>query len=49
MTQLPSIFTYDFDDPQKPKPWADTTADTPNKYFNYGFTEQTWRVYASNL
>jgi hypothetical protein len=45
MTQLP--FTYDFDDPNLVKPWLDL--EQQDKYFNYGFTEQTWRVYASSV
>ena len=47
--QLPEIFSYDFEDPTRPKPWKTDPAANKSDYFNYGFSEETWRVYASEV
>lgn len=41
---LPTIFNYNFDRPRSEKPWLNPQNDISD-YFNYGFNEETWRVY----
>lgn len=43
---VPDIYRYDFD--ANPKPW-DTNRQDLEKYFNYGFTEETWRHHAHDV
>lgn len=43
---MPEIYRYDFDG--DPKPW-DTNRQDLDKYFNYGFTEETWRHHARDV
>jgi len=45
--EVPEIFTY-FDLPRNEKPWAQPDADLTD-YFNYGFTEETFKLYAQKV
>jgi hypothetical protein len=38
---------YDFD--ANPKPWMENKGQDMDKYFNYGFTEETWCYYAREV
>ena len=44
---LPEIYSYDFDN--NPKPWNDNQKQDMDKYFNYGFTEETWRYHCREM
>ena len=45
---LPEIFNFDFDIPQKDKKWIGHGIDITD-YFNYGFTEDTFRMYTNKI
>lgn len=45
---LPTIFNYNFDRPRSEKPWLNPQNDISD-YFNYGFNEETWRVYVLQI
>ena len=47
-TKIPAIFSYSFDDPKEDKKWQDQRADITD-YFNYGFNEESWRIYADKV
>lgn len=42
------ILNFDFEKPASEKPWLNQANDLSD-YFNYGFNEETWRVYATQL
>ena len=44
----PEVFNFDFDIPQKDKKWIGQGVDITD-YFNYGFTEDTFRMYANKI
>lgn len=44
---LPEIYNYDFDN--NPKPWNENGKQDMDKYFNYGFTEETWRYHSREM
>ncbi len=43
-----SIFEVDLDKDLQNQPWRKPDADISD-YFNYGFTEQTWKMYADHI
>ena len=50
--QVPEIYKYDFDDPKDPndpKPWNNNGKADNDKYFNHGFTEETWKHHARDV
>ena len=44
---MPEIYSYDFD--SNPKPWNENNKQDMDKYFNYGFTEETWRYHCREM
>ena len=44
---MPEIYKYDFDN--NPKPWLENNRQDMDKYFNYGFTEETWRYHSRDV
>ena len=44
---IPEIYNYDFDN--NPKPWLDNAKNDMDKYFNYGFNEETWKHHARDV
>ena len=46
--ELPKIFSYLDEHPDKNPKWASKTADITD-YFNYGFTEDSWRIYCQKV
>ena len=44
---LPEIYGYDFDNNRKP--WNENGKQDMDKYFNYGFTEETWKYHAREM
>lgn len=46
---MPKIYSYDFNDPEKRKPWREHHGVNNDQYFNYGFTETTWRVHQEDV
>ena len=42
--RIPEIYNYDFEN--NPKPWLENGKNDMDKYFNYGFNEETWRHHA---
>ena len=44
---VPEIYKYDFE--ANPKPWNENGKQDMDKYFNYGFTEETWRYHAKEM
>ena len=47
MFQIPEIYKYDFE--SNPKPWNENGKQDMDKYFNYGFNEETWRYHAREV
>lgn len=43
--ELPKIFTMNLDEMGPKKPWNQPNQDITD-YFNYGFNEETWKLYA---
>ena len=43
-SHIPEIYNYDFDNNEKP--WEKNGKQDMDKYFNYGFNEETWRHHA---
>lgn len=48
MKKLPEIYLFDFENPGLDKKWSSPREDITD-YFNYGFTEETWRIYAEKV
>ena len=48
LVKLPKIFDYNFDDPKEQKEWRSIDKDITD-YFNYGFNEETWRIYVEKI
>ena len=48
IVRLPKIFDFNFEDPVIPMPWRSSSEDITD-YFNYGFNEETWRVYSEKV
>ena len=46
--QVPEIYKFDFENAQE-KPWLENGRDNIEKYFNYGFTEETWKLHAQDV
>ena len=46
---MPDIYNYDFEDPEKAKPWNENNGQDMEKYFNYGFNEQTWNIHREDV
>ena len=44
---IPEIYRYDLE--ANPKPWNDNGKQDMDKYFNYGFNEETWRFHAREV
>lgn len=47
--QIPEIYKYDFEDPENKKPWLENNRADMDKYFNYGFNEETWKIHAADV
>ena len=47
-SELPGIFMTNFDDFGSRRPWRQPGQDITD-YFNYGFTEETWSIYARQI
>lgn len=47
--KLPDIYNYDFQDPEKPRPWDEHDGADRDKYFNYGFNECTWQAHVESV
>ena len=45
LVKLPKIFDYNFSDYNESKSWRSANEDITD-YFNYGFNEETWRIYS---
>ena len=45
--QVPEIYKWDFDNNEKP--WDKNGKQDMDKYFNYGFNEETWRHHARDV
>ena len=48
LLELPSIFSVNIDDFGNKRPWRQSNQDITD-YFNYGFNEDTWRVYSKQV
>ena len=44
---MPEIYKYDFE--ATSKPWNENGKQDMDKYFNYGFNEETWRYHAREM
>ena len=47
--QIPEIFNFDFNDENLAKPWKENNGQDMDKYFNYGFNEETWQIYTADV
>ena len=48
MKKLPDIYSFDFENPSLERKWNSPREDITD-YFNYGFNEETWKVYAEKV
>ena len=46
--ELPDVFMLNLDDLNPKRPWTQPNHD-PTDYFNYGFNEETWKLYTSKV
>lgn len=44
---VPEIYKYDME--ANPKPWNDNGKQDLDKYFNYGFNEDTWKYHSREM
>jgi len=44
---MPEIYNYDFEN--NPKPWLEGNRQDMDKYFNYGFNEETWKHHSRDV
>ena len=48
LQSLPQVFHFNFEDPKVAKKWNNPKEDITD-YFNYGFNEESWRIYAEKV
>ena len=46
--KIPDVYYFPFETPGLDKPWLDNK-EKMEEYFNYGFTEESFKVYAKKL
>jgi len=46
--QIPEIYKFDFDELDS-KPWEANGKQDMDKYFNYGFNEETWKHHVRDV
>ena len=47
--QLPLVFSFNFDTPGLEKPWTTGPREKKDDYFNYGFDEESFKIYQQKV
>lgn len=46
---VPDVYYFDFEKQGLEKPWNENNRDKNDEYFNYGFNEESFKVYQQKI